>query len=667
MSSEPATKRIKLDLSSPDEPLTQRDVVAFQKEALFRCLNQYRTNLESLRTQYELSKRQCGDVSRNLANLMALVVTLARFLASFCENEEERELCRRVAEGDETVIVQLSDPFMKFLTKFGARGSHPEVFHKVESLTVEIKNLQNTKGQLSQENRKLEEELSYLKSFYQKLIRKYDREDSPTVTRVFKKTTDDEEAKEAELGSKKGASNTISSDGASESNNTKVKVQSPDEEHTNGVLEHELQVSGYKTQLESLNATIKELEKFKDNNEQELIKLRQEVSAQHAQQTPKIQDRENLLDKINHLTSENEELSSVNADLLVKFQELTREQEIYTGKLTQELRTAQDTLKKHNATLEKDLVRIRTTRDELLGKVAILEAEKSKSPVLEDLQSAINIMKDQWGKLESRSNHESQPQDALMKELQDLEIAFKELTNFTHKKYSELVNQESLTSKLTVEKTKADQKYFAAMRSKDSILVENKNLSKSLTKSNELIAQLKDSDRLLQQKIANLQKQLELSQSNEKRLTDSNKSMNLKVMDFNGEISRLKKNLDAVREENNQHISQATKAQTQLQEAEAELKSVKILAANSEATCQKLQNSLLNDGGDNAPLIRELEDFRSLVYCSLCSKNWKSMAIKTCGHVFCDNCCKERLASRMRKCPTCNKPFSSNDLLSIHL
>lgn len=138
-------------------------------------------------------------------------------------------------------------------------------------------------------------------------------------------------------------------------------------------------------------------------------------------------------------------------------------------------------------------------------------------------------------------------------------------------------------------------------------------------------------------------------------------------MDFNAEISRLKKSLNAAREENHQNIAQATKAQTHLQDAEAELKKVKILAANSEATCQKLQSSLLNDGGDNAPLMRELEDFRSLVYCSLCSKNWKSMAIKTCGHVFCDNCCKERLASRMRKCPSCNKPFSSNDLLSIHL
>lgn len=666
MSTEPAAKRMKLDLSSPDEPLTQRDVIAFQKEALFRCLNQYKTNLESLQTQHALSKRQCGEVSRNLANLMALVVTLARFLASFCDNEEEKELCRQVAEGDETVIMQLSDPFMKFLTKYGARGLHQDVSERIEKLTMELKNLQSTKGELSQQNRLLSEEVTSLKDFYQGLIRKLDREDSATVTRVFEKAMDDEKPASDKDASPAGEkSDTAPQEAPAKSD--PIKSEKETSEPSNGHVEHELQVARLNSQVEALNATVQELEKYKKINEQELIKLRQQVSAQQAQQTPNVHDRDTLIDKITHLTAENEEASSVNADLLEKFQELTREKEIYTGKLTQELRTAQDTLKKHNANLEKDLVRIRTTRDELLGRVAILEAETKKSSMLVDLQSAINILQDQWNKLENRSKSDSHPQDALVKELQDLEIAFKELSGLTHKKYSELVNQESLMSKLTVEKTKADQKYFAAMRSKDSILVENKNLTKSLSKSNELITQFKDSDKLLQQKIANMQKQVELSQSNEKRLMDSNKSMNLKVMDFNAEISRLKKNLNAAREENHQNIAEATKAQTQLQNSEAELKSVKIVAANSEATCQKLQSSLLNDGGDNSLLMRELEDFRSLVYCSLCSKNWKSMAIKTCGHVFCDDCCKERLASRMRKCPSCNKPFSTNDLLSIHL
>lgn len=78
-------------------------------------------------------------------------------------------------------------------------------------------------------------------------------------------------------------------------------------------------------------------------------------------------------------------------------------------------------------------------------------------------------------------------------------------------------------------------------------------------------------------------------------------------------------------------------------------------------------SSLATTNLDEDSMAEELENFRTLVYCSLCSKNWKNMAIRTCGHVFCEDCCKERLAARMRKCPTCNKPFSSNDLLMVHL
>lgn len=666
MSSEPAAKRIKLELSNPKEPLTRQDVIAFQKEALFRCLNEQRVNVESLRTQYDLSKKQCGDISRKLANLMALIVTLARFLTTFCENDEEKELCRQVAEGDETLIVQLSEPFMRLLTKFGVRGSSPDVSQKIEELAVGLKNLQDAKGALSYENKQLTNEVSSLKKFYQGVVHKYDREDSPTVARVFKKELEENDAPAGEKSDPKtnGAAKETSTNGDAP---VKTEAGNTSEKPSNELIERELQITELKSQLESLHATVGELEKFKKSNEEELIKLRQEVSAQQSQETPDLHDRDTLLEKINHLTKENAEISSVNGDLLVKFEELTREQEIYTKKVAQEFQTAQNTLKKHNATLEKDLVRIRTTRDELLAKIAVLEVETTKSALLTDLQSAINILQDQWNKMETRLSSEPQPQDALLKELQDMEVAFKELTNITHKKYSDHMNQESIMAKLTVEKTKADQKYFAAMRSKDSILVENKNLTKSLSKSNELINQLKDSDKILQQKISNLKQQLEVSRANEKRLIDSNKATNLKVMGINGQISKLKKALDSTREENHHNIAEATKVQTHLQDVEAELKSVKIKAANSEARCQKLQASLLSDGGDNGPLVEELENFRSLVYCSLCSKNWKSMTIKTCGHVFCENCCKERLASRMRKCPTCNKPFSSNDLLSIHL
>ncbi|SCW01831.1 LAFE_0E08218g1_1 [Lachancea fermentati] len=654
MSSEPPVKKQKLELSDPTEPLTQRDVIAFQKEALFRCINTHRSKEESLSRQYEVCQSQSALLRENCAKLRAIVVTLAKTLSELCSDDdtEAKELCATIINGDENQVAASANDFCTLLGKHLSTAVNEQdsgilgQLHKLDALKIE----------LASHNEQLRKEVGAIKSYYQDVIRKYDREDSATVKRVFK-DSDKAEEENQDLPN-------------TEPEQAKVKVE--EEEDTVSKLEHEIELQKLNSEIEVLRSNLKDLETWKTKNEQELIKLRTELATLSSSKDNNLEnnaDREALYQKVKHLTDENNELAHANDAYLTKFQSLVQEREIFSNKLSTEFQTAQDALKKHNATLEKDLVRIRATRDELLSKVAVLESQKSKSEILNDVNHVLDLQKEQVQKMELRMDSKSHEgsQDALMKELQDLEKAFKEVSQLSLKKYSDYVNHESIISKLTVEKTKADQKYYAAMRSKDSILIENKNLSKNLHKSNELISQLKDLERNLQLKIENLNKQMQLSQNNEKRLIDSNKSTSLKIMDLTSQLSKTKKAAESSLQDKSKLVGENTRLESQVHTLETENNTLKLKLSHADNKAKKLHESLLSNGGDNAIIAEELENFRTVVYCSLCSKNWKDTAIKTCGHVFCADCCKERLASRMRKCPTCNKGFSGNDLLVVHL
>lgn len=647
MSSEPPVKKQRVELSNPTEPLTQRDVITFQKEALFRSLNQYRTQYDTTVKQYQVVTRSNEGLRKVVSSLYGVLTSLSNKLSTVC-SQDERELFDKIIQIDATQtsgeeVVHLSDGIIELLDKYisGGETSNP-------TLINELKRLESLKTEYHIHNKQLSEELSEIKKYYQELLHKYDREDSLSVKRVFK-DKENQEVKEE----RKETPPTESTVSNNENGNL-------------AQVEHDLEVSELKANIEALQATIKELETWKTSNEQELINLRTELVTKQTT-TPQVEDPDRgvLLSKIQLITRENSELSRINDSYLAKFQQLSQEREIFTNKLSTEFQTAQETLKKHNSTLEKDLVRIRTTRDELLSRIAVLESQRAKSEMLTDLKRVLDLQTEQINKLSSRCD--SNDQNALMKELQDLEKAFKELSSLSHKKYSEYMNHESIISKLTVEKTKADQKYFAAMRSKDSILIENKNLSKNLSKSNELILQLKDLEKTLQLKIENLGKQMQLSQNNEKRLIESNKSTSLKIMELTSQVNKSKKLLNSLESNNKKLTTEKTELESKLNDSSIELKTMKVRVAHAETKAKKLHKSLISNGGDAGVIAEELENFRTVVYCSLCSKNWKNTAIKSCGHVFCEECCKERLAARMRKCPTCNKGFSANDLLVVHL
>lgn len=66
-------------------------------------------------------------------------------------------------------------------------------------------------------------------------------------------------------------------------------------------------------------------------------------------------------------------------------------------------------------------------------------------------------------------------------------------------------------------------------------------------------------------------------------------------------------------------------------------------------------------GGDMEQLVTMLN--KSLK-CPICSDRYKNCIIvgAGCNHLFCEDCIRQRLSSRNRKCPGCGQTFSSSQV-----
>ena len=366
----------------------------------------------------------------------------------------------------------------------------------------------------------------------------------------------------------------------------------------------------------------------------------------------------------------------MNAANIAKINELEKNQVDLKKTLEADLINENDSLKQQLSKCEQDLVRIRTARDELLAKNTILNSQlqdQKTNKSLVELNEIYSRRIDQLTKEKAKTTITTTETDSsdndkiqlLRKEIDEIEQAFKQTRELTFQKLNSTIDQENLLKKLTIEKTKADQKYFASMRVKDSLTNENKVLKQQVAKSQELIKNLNELETNYLNKIEILTKSLtdykiikENSLQENFNLQDEIKSANIAKESLQREIDRLSTKLQGLTLELNQ-VKDSNKSQS--------LTIVKLSQKlnQTESTLQKYKSnntSLLLQEDE-----QQLEALRSIAKCSVCTKNWKDTAITVCGHVFCSSCTQERLAARLRRCPSCNKGFSSNDLLTIHL
>lgn len=450
-------------------------------------------------------------------------------------------------------------------------------------------------------------------------------------------------------------------------------------------LKHDEAVAVLSKQKEQLAAALAEIKSLQEQNTS--LKARQEtVTDEDYSRTDLFKyfksQNEDLIKRINSL-------EVINKQLREEAEKLQSERTAFREQLTREAQAVSADLEEQLHQKDQDLTRIRSIRDDLNANLTIQKAkadqERTSSEHIKDLLSAKD---DRIAGLELELERLRPTEDAAMStpredlealppadlitryiklekdfeliksEVPSVEKAYKKAVTLSQKKLTDMAALESKVVSLTAEKNKAEQKYFAARRDTDARINENKTLQMQNKTSSTIISQLKDVEAHTRILVTNLEKQLtEMKQSNVAILEE-----NRKIKAASSDALRLHEALKSQASNLSSLVKAKDSAAHSFKEkvtaCEQELEKVK---ARLEHALKERDNYKSRGSSDSE------ENLRKFALCNVCNGNFKNVTLKTCGHVFCNECVESRVANRRRKCPSCGKAFDKMDVMHIHM
>lgn len=402
------------------------------------------------------------------------------------------------------------------------------------------------------------------------------------------------------------------------------------------------------------------------------------------------------------------DLHSTHIKLRAEIKALQAERTSYKEDAENDFRTATADSERQVAGLESSLTRIRQGRDEFLNELNVRKSNEvreheslSQQKEVQDAQeSRIVALEAEAERLRSSQTADGVPTDStsldpdalqarlqtaenekamLSKELESMQAAYSKAHLAANKKYQILVEAEERIAKLNAEKTKADQKYFQVMKTKEVQGTELRTIKAQNAKTSEIVAQLKEAETNCRTLLTQLEKQLAESRDTLSSLTQTHRDLQQKSYEQKVQCERLSTentNLKKLLTEKDANVHVVVQRSHKSEQETADLK----------VKCEETQKSLdswrkkgVGNQGTEFEMLKVCPPSmltmlailtkctQGIATCSVCRNQFKNTALKTCGHVFCEQCIQDRIANRARKCPNCGKAFGTNDLMKVVL
>ncbi|KAL1992908.1 hypothetical protein VTN49DRAFT_3664 [Thermomyces lanuginosus] len=675
----------------PDADMPWKDdLERFAKDAIWRQMQEYKREKLTLESKVkELTKAATyhEDHLRVIDAWFKQLIDEVKILVGDLDDlsKEERFRTSLLFDDNETFekhLKERSEDIKETVSRLLARKppASPEVSELQSQLAKKLAEEKASIAELEKtilEKQQLEEQLEAASLRYMVAEKKLDRARSLTVAKLEKQYI---------LGPQRPADDGASSsarEGAAPVNGAASGAE------RNADLEElynktKAQYEKQKEQLEALEA--------------ENAKLTSQITALNVKNTKLSDDDYAQTDLFKQLKSQHEDvikrvnnLEAVNTQLRQESEKLQGERTAYRNQLDAEKQKEIEEKESQLHRAEADLARIRNARDELLAdqqmRKAAQEQERTAIAKIQELADAreaqIRALESEVERLRAKvegikdapQNIDDMPIEELRSKYQALDKQYSilntELASMQTvcKKYSGLASQkvadfnalEEKIQRLVAEKSKADQKYFAAMKSKEAREQEVRTLRMQNAKSSDIVSQLKDAEAATRSLLANLEKQVAEGREALNALTNKHRASQQQLAESNIIIEGLRQQVAELKNLASEKDSALASTAAACRKAEAEVEGLKSSLNDTKKSLESWKSKSLGNSSS------EYEMLRSLTLCTVCRRNFKNTCLKTCGHVFCRECVEERVTSRSRKCPNCGRSFGNNDYMHITL
>ncbi|XP_014224844.1 E3 ubiquitin-protein ligase Bre1 isoform X1 [Trichogramma pretiosum] len=319
----------------------------------------------------------------------------------------------------------------------------------------------------------------------------------------------------------------------------------------------------------------------------------------------------------------------------------------------------------------------RKTRAELeelrqqIKKIQENKREERKKLADEDAQLKIKKLEEQTFSLQrqvatqkQKSNVECSTllmgeEEALLNEMEVTGQAFEDMQEQNSRLIQQLREKDDANFKLMTERIKSNQLHKLAREEKDVLKEHVSTLTTQVEAANVVVRKLEDKERLLQNSLATVEKELALRQQamemhKRKAIESAQSAADLKLH-LEKYHSQMKEAQQVVAEKTSSLEAEAYKTK-RLQEEIAQLR----------RKVERMKKIELAETVDEV-MAEELREYKETLTCPSCKVKRKDAVLTKCFHVFCWDCLRTRYETRQRKCPKCNCAFGANDYHRLYL